>query len=142
MNPSFDRGYGVVVDNSGYVYITGEAGNGRSIDYLTIKYAQAPGINEVAGVSFLPLLSIRSSVFCCDIEIKYYISRSGNILLQIYDISGCLIKTLVKDNMNKGEYRVRWQGVDDQDQKVPAGVYFVCLYTDKDTRSEQVVLLR
>ncbi|MBN1897708.1 MAG: SBBP repeat-containing protein, partial [Spirochaetes bacterium] len=35
-----DRGHGLVVDNTGYIYVTGHKYNGVNVDYFTIKYQE------------------------------------------------------------------------------------------------------
>ncbi|MBU1699822.1 MAG: hypothetical protein KJ970_15685 [Candidatus Eisenbacteria bacterium] len=46
------------------------------------------------------------------------------VLIQIFDINGRLIRTLVEGSIPAGEHSVRWDGRGDGGQMVGAGVYF------------------
>ena len=68
-------------------------------------------------------------------EIKYQLAEAGNVQLEIYDMLGCKIKTLVNDNLSAGSYNVRWNALDESEKRVPSGVY---VYRLKVTGSSKV----
>jgi len=47
--------------------------------------------------------------------------------ITVYDALGKEIKSLVSRKMSAGEYEFRWNAVDNNDQNVSAGVYFISL---------------
>ncbi|MEO0130661.1 MAG: FlgD immunoglobulin-like domain containing protein, partial [candidate division WOR-3 bacterium] len=63
--------------------------------------------------------------------IFYSIPKESNVLLQIYDISGKLVKNLVNKKKKAGVYKVKWNGRDENGKKVPCGTYFYQLKADK-----------
>jgi hypothetical protein len=140
---STDKAYALAVDNNGYVYVTGESfgGPGAYMDYLTIKYSQETGVEEIIAKKCLPAMSIRNPIFLNESEIAFTLSEPDNLALQIYDIQGRLIKTLVNAYFEEGEYYIRWMGHDTHKREVPAGVYLVRLMTSSNEITQKIIKL-
>jgi photosystem II stability/assembly factor-like uncharacterized protein len=68
--------------------------------------------------------------------IKYDIPISTNVSLQIYDLSGRLVKTLVEDKQKVGNYSVNWNGKNLNGEIVSNGVYFYQLELGSGQRSK------
>jgi len=76
-------------------------------------------------------------------EIMYSIAhRAEDIELNIYDITGRLVKTLVHGKKDAGVYRVKWNGNDNNNRKVATGVYFTRLVSNDFTSVKKVILVR
>ena len=59
--------------------------------------------------------------------IKYSVpnNKSNNLVeLTIYDIQGKVVKRLVNEKFQTGNYITRWEGINDNNLKVTSGVYF------------------
>ncbi|MBN1231874.1 MAG: T9SS type A sorting domain-containing protein [Candidatus Coatesbacteria bacterium] len=63
--------------------------------------------------------------FRSNVNINYSIKEDGQIKLQIFDISGKLMKTLVDEKKQKGNYSLIWQA--NTDKKINGGVFFIKL---------------
>ena len=51
--------------------------------------------------------------------------KSDNLVeLTIYDIQGKVVKRLVNEKLQAGNYITRWEGINDNNSKVSSGVYF------------------
>lgn len=55
--------------------------------------------------------------------IKFAIPQQGNVKIEVYDIMGRLINTLINKDMNSGTYTVTWDGKNTNGQMVGSGVY-------------------
>lgn len=55
--------------------------------------------------------------------IKYQLPKDSYVNLEIYDILGKTIKSLVNEKQSAGYYSLQWNGQDDQDIPLPSGVY-------------------
>ncbi|HNX51536.1 MAG TPA: FlgD immunoglobulin-like domain containing protein, partial [Thermoanaerobaculaceae bacterium] len=51
----------------------------------------------------------------------------SRVALEMYDLGGRLVRTLVRASQSAGEYRVAWDGRDDHGRRLASGVYFVRL---------------
>ncbi|MBA7599166.1 hypothetical protein ES703_06193 [subsurface metagenome] len=80
--------------------------------------------------------------FINNTTIAYSITKPGNVSLNIYDISGRFIKTLVDEKKDAGVYSVRWNGSDDDKRQVAIGVYFIRLTSGDFTSVKKVILVR
>ncbi len=74
-------------------------------------------------------------------------SEQIDVILEIFNIKGQLVKTLIKSKYSKGFYDVIWDGSDNNDQKVSTGVYFYNLQMkDKNkiifNRSKKMILIK
>ncbi|MCF7886117.1 MAG: T9SS type A sorting domain-containing protein [Candidatus Marinimicrobia bacterium] len=63
--------------------------------------------------------------------IRYTLPKSSAVKLDIYDIKGGHVKTLVKAVQNSGRYEIEWNGKDGNNMQVSSGVYFYQLKTNK-----------
>ena len=44
--------------------------------------------------------------------------------IEIYDINGKLVKTVINEFQMEGLYEINWNGEDNYNNKVPSGIYF------------------
>jgi hypothetical protein len=70
------------------------------------------------------------------------LSGGHHVSLNIYDVSGRLVKTLVNDSQESGVYRVQWTGLDDSGEKVSSGIYYYQLRTSDFQSVRKVILVR
>ena len=60
-----------------------------------------------------------------DTTIKYDLAESADVTLQIYNVLGQVVRTLVaSEAQNAGRYQIRWNGMDDRGVPVSSGIYF------------------
>ena len=74
--------------------------------------------------------------------IEYYITKGDNVTLNIYDSVGRLIKTLVDEYNKPGEYKVTWDGRNNNGKIVASGAYFFQMITEGFQSSKKMILLR
>jgi len=79
-------------------------------------------------------------------EIRYQIgigSRQKSVVsMNIYDITGRLVKTLVNEPQEPGYYKVLWDGKDNLDNAVPSGIYFYRIEAGNFTAMKKIVKTR
>lgn len=75
-------------------------------------------------------------------NIKFSTHVSGNISLEIYNIKGQKVKTLITGYHDAGVYQVAWNGVDNNNRKVSSGVYFTRLVTENKQVIRKMVLIK
>jgi flagellar hook assembly protein FlgD len=64
------------------------------------------------------------------------------VKLQIYDVLGGRIKTLLDRRLEAGEHLIQWDGTDDRGEPVATGVYFCRLAAPSFVETRKVTLLR
>ncbi|RMH69166.1 MAG: T9SS C-terminal target domain-containing protein [Gemmatimonadetes bacterium] len=75
--------------------------------------------------------------------LAFDLPQVSHIRLNIYDVSGHLVRTLVNSQQDAGYHQVEWNGTDDQNQVVRSGVYVYRLETDTGfNATESMVLLK
>ena len=66
-----------------------------------------------------------------DTTIKYDLAESADITLQIYNVLGQVVRTLVaSEAQNAGRYQIRWNGMDERGVPVSSGIYFYQISAD------------
>ncbi|MBI4726694.1 T9SS type A sorting domain-containing protein [candidate division TA06 bacterium] len=74
--------------------------------------------------------------------ISYQISSTQPVKLNIYDITGRLVKKLADEKQNPGRYQLIWDGTDNQGRRAATGVYFYSLQTAEGRQSKKLILVR
>jgi hypothetical protein len=70
------------------------------------------------------------------------LSEPSNVVLQIYDVSGRLVRTLVDELLGAGPHEKVWDGRDSAGTSVASGVYFYRLTIGDKTLSKKMLLLK
>lgn len=70
-------------------------------------------------------------------KISYQLPNAGNVTLQVYDILGREVATLVDKYKNAGSYEVEFNA-----NNLPSGVYFYQLKTDSFFESKKMIFLK
>ena len=68
--------------------------------------------------------------------------HSGKLLVNIYDITGRLIHTLMNKNTDAGYYSVRWNGQNLKGKAMPTGIYFVQVESGADLGIRKIMLIK
>ncbi len=80
------------------------------------------------------LLNPMPNPFNPETEIRFSNDKTQRIKIDIYNMLGIKVKTLVDKEYSPGKYKVKWNGTDDRNRKVPAGVYLIQL-SNKEGKS-------
>ena len=98
------------------------------------------GINKNPGTTVLrnSYPNPFSSVTFIPLEIK----QGGYVTLEIFDVRGFLIKTLVSKVLDPGTPTIQWDGTDAGGNKLPGGIYLCRLTTENKVETNRMVLLR
>lgn len=75
-------------------------------------------------------------------EIQFQLALSGNVKLEIFDISGRCVNTILNKEMSAGSHTAVWNGLNKQGQKVSSGLYFYRLTTKDFSESKKMMLIK
>jgi hypothetical protein len=75
-------------------------------------------------------------------NIAFTLPREVHVSLRLYDVRGSLLRTLVTEPRVPGRHEVIWDGRDDKDRPVAAGVYFVRLRSEQHERLSKLTMVR
>jgi hypothetical protein len=67
---------------------------------------------------------------------------TGVTSLQIYDIRGRLLRTLVDEELGSGNYSVHWDGVSDRGELVSSGIYLYRLRQGAEVQTRKMTVVR
>ena len=74
--------------------------------------------------------------------IRFSTARSGPVKLQVYDVRGRLVRTLVDESRPAGPYSEVWDGRDSRGAGSAAGIYFYRLEAGGQVLQEKMTLLK
>jgi hypothetical protein len=74
--------------------------------------------------------------------LRFGLAREGDVKLELFDVSGRVIRTLANGRHSPGVHVLTWDGHDREGNVAPAGIYFLRLHTPTRTFRSRVVSLR
>jgi uncharacterized delta-60 repeat protein len=143
-----DQAFSLALDSSGNVYVTGESqGDGTGYDYCTIKYFQTSSdVKDESGERQRPSEFVLSqnypNPFNPTTKIEFTLAKSDFATLQIYDVLGRKVRTLVSEELSSGYKSVIWDGKNDDGKDVASGVYFYQLKVGDFSEPKKMLLLK
>ena len=104
------------------------------------------GVDEQAGCLAVPenfeLYQNFPNPFNPEIEISFQVPKSGNIVINIYNVLGEKICTLVNSQYDPGYHSLVWDGKDKFGAAVTSGIYLYKLQADNFSQTKKMNLLR
>ena len=102
--------------------------------------------NGVTGVDGLPTAPVLAqnypNPFNPQTDISFDLPRSGRVKLQVFDLRGRVLRTLVDEHRSAGTHVATWNGRDDRGAETAAGVYFYRLTTGEQSLQKKMTLLK
>ena len=74
--------------------------------------------------------------------ISYSLKQGENVKIEVYNIKGQLVRTLVNEEQAAGNHKVVWTGVDNNNRPVSSGVYFYKMTAGKYSSSKKMILMK
>ena len=140
------------------VYFDGNTGNPqREVLYQfdsapgqglrTVVISGVNGVNPIVGApdpapAELRLGANAPNPFGGRTSIGFTVSRPGRAGVNIYDVTGRLVKTLVDEQMAAGEHTVSWDGLDSGGRQMASGAYFYELEVGGQKATRKMLMLR
>jgi hypothetical protein len=144
--PSTITSFAYLHSGSNWYYI-GDNNDGDSVStwmiraYVTITSTGTPQNVELTPSKY-SLTQNFPNPFNPSTTINYKIALKGSVKLQVFDILGRLVATLVNTTQDAGEHQVKWEGRSDNGTLLSSGIYFYRLQSGNFTKTERMLLLK
>jgi len=76
------------------------------------------------------------------LPLKWQLPKQAEVRLEIYNILGEKVKTLVDEKQPAGSYSASWNGLDEHGWTVTSGVYLCRLRAGEFTEVRKMILVR
>jgi hypothetical protein len=117
-----------------------------SVDLLYGTENDATGLNGGGPAAPLPAASLVGNApdpFNPTTTIRYELRESAEVALEIYDIAGRLVRTLVAPAVvAPGRHEVIWNARESGTREIGSGIYFARLRAGGDVRVDRMTLIR
>ncbi|MDZ4121441.1 MAG: T9SS type A sorting domain-containing protein, partial [Candidatus Cloacimonadaceae bacterium] len=122
----------------------------QNVDFDGSTDYHGPVIVDVnSGDSTTPPIPVKTELtnlypnpFNPDLNIVYSLKNRADVALDIINVRGQVVRTLVQDSKNPGRYNIRWDGRDDLGAACGTGIYFVRFVAGKDMSIRKAVLVK
>ncbi|MFQ5570998.1 MAG: PQQ-binding-like beta-propeller repeat protein [Rhodothermales bacterium] len=139
-----DLGRVIPVESGRFTLVLTEALPVRHLSLIVGFESFAEAHNE--GISLVPVEYVLEqnypNPFNPETVIRYGLNRRSRVELDIYNVLGQRVRTLVAAEQPGGRYEVVWDGRDDGGRAVASGLYIYQLRADAFTTSRKMLLLR
>ncbi len=75
-------------------------------------------------------------------RISYTLADESDVVLEVIDLLGRKVRTLVQDRLPAGDYQVIWDGTDNEGRQTASGIYFYRIQSGEFSQSRKMVLLK
>jgi hypothetical protein len=107
-----------------------------------VMYKPAEGDQLVSAPESYILSQNFPNPFNPSTTISYAIPNESKVTVEVFDVLGRKVKTLVDEEQPAGSYHVVWDGENSQGQEVGTGIYFYRLTAGDVNRTKKMVLLK
>ncbi len=74
--------------------------------------------------------------------ISYSLKENTDVSIEIYNLKGQKIRTLIEENQDAGNYDVQWNGIDEKGTKTSSGIYFYKMKAGRYTSLKKMILMK
>jgi uncharacterized repeat protein (TIGR03806 family) len=117
---------------------------GIQLMHQWISGLQATAVEETH-VNFPTTLTLHPNhpnPFNATTTIRFILHRNSQVVLNVYNLQGQKIKTLLSRALSSGRHSASWNGRDQENRPAASGVYLVRLETAAAVRTNKILLLR
>jgi hypothetical protein len=75
-------------------------------------------------------------------NISFVLEEASQVRIEVYNLKGQKVRSLVSGNYDSGEFIVNWNGKNDDNRDEPSGVYLYKMSASGNTQTRKMILLR
>ena len=88
------------------------------------------------------LTGVIPSPFNPTTTVHYELHQPSHVLVQVYDLNGRVVRTLVDGSRAAGAYEAVWDGRDNRGRATGSGVYFIRMQAGDYAKTTKAVMLK
>jgi len=124
--------------------------NGETVEFDTseinqITFGPDVSVDEVVEfVSQIPIKFLKNypNPFNPRTTISFEIAEKGKTEVEIYNVKGQKVKTLLSENLEAGNHSVIWNGKDNNEKLVASGMYFYKVSVNDNQRINKMIMIK
>ncbi len=119
-------------------------GTSQMFGPVTIKISGEEGHDIDNAILRTELYGNYPNPFNPETTISYSVSQAQHVRLEVYNMRGQLVKTLINEYITSPNTRldVIWNGLDNNNNKVSSGIYLYKLITDNYSKTNKMILMK
>jgi hypothetical protein len=117
-------------------------GEGWYVDDVYVQSEYVENGDNVAQINRVELFANYPNPFNPTTTIKFNLPEASAASLEIYNLKGQKVRTLLDDDLAKGSYSPVWNGLDDNLQPVSSGVYLYRLKAGDMVQTRKMMLMK
>jgi len=107
--------------------------------FLIAEPGSPTGIDETGLPKTFRLYANFPNPFRSGTMINFDLPEPGKVSLEVFDLQGRRVRTLVEEDKAAGRYSVPWTGQNEAGEIVAPGIYFYRLHTPKHTATQKLL---
>ena len=116
---------------------------GITIDGISVSVASASGVvGPSVIVSIDGIINAHPNPFNPNVSIDYLTTQPGRVDVTIFDMSGRIVRSLVREDLPAGRHSTNWNGTGLNGEGVASGIYLCRLSTVRGISTRTLVLLK
>ena len=116
-------------------------GNIDADEYVWFPLSTATGTGDL-GPTSISMGPARPNPFSGSTTIELLLPRSAPVSLEVYDVAGRRVRTLVSGTLGPGRHTIVWDGMNSSGAEVSPGIYFTRLVSGRRRLTGKAVVLR
>ncbi len=114
------------------------------IDQVTVRSNQGSVDNEDNNVDMFTesLNNNYPNPFNPETTINFSMKERGKVRIDIFNVKGQKVNTLINDTVDAGSHNVVWNGKDSQGRRVASGVFFYKMKTKNISQVKKMILMK
>lgn len=116
--------------------------NDLFLDNIRISNPSGSSQSEIPAIGEFGLQNCYPNPFGKDTAIPYTLKEAGKVRIEIYNLKGQKLKTLVNEPKSSGANLVHWDGTDEQGREVSNGIYFCRLSSGSQQSTQKLIRIK
>ncbi len=123
--------------------------NGETVEFDTseineITFGNVSVDEMVEFISQIPIKFLKNypNPFNPTTKIAFEIGESGKTKVEVFNVKGQKIKTLLNEKIEVGKHSVMWNGNDSKNKRVSSGMYFYKVSVNGSQKTNKMIMLK
>jgi hypothetical protein len=112
------------------------------LSFVSIEYNVTPGSTTPSIPTVTELNNVYPNPFNPQLFIPFSLANKSEVKIIIYNTRGQVVKDFALGEKNAGNYRIEWDGTDNNGKAVPNGIYCIRMIAGKDYYQTKAILMK